>query len=70
MRTLLVWIARLAGVLGIATIAVAFGVRLAGAHWLGSFQIGTILQVGMAAVLVACLAYVAILVEWPDERSR
>ena len=70
MRTLLVWIARLAGVFGIATIAVAFGARLAGAHWLGSFQTGTILQAGMAAVLVACLTYVAVLVERPGERSR
>jgi hypothetical protein len=70
MRTLLVWIARLAGVLGIATIAVAFGARLAGAYWLGSFQAGTILQAGMAAVLVACLAYVAIIVERPGERLR
>ena len=68
MRTLLVWIARLAGVLGVATIVAAFGARLAGAHWLGSFQIGTILQAGMAVTLVACLAYGAILAERPGER--
>lgn len=68
MRTSLLWIARLAGLLGIATIAVAFGARLGGAYWVAGFQTGTILQAGMAAMLVACLAYVAILVERPGER--
>ena len=66
MQTLLTWIARLAGLMGIALIAVAFGARLLGAYWLAGFQTGTILQGGIAATLVACLAYVAILVERPS----
>ena len=65
MRSLLVWIARLAGVLGTTTIAVAAAARLAGAYWLGGFQLGTLLQAGMAATLVACLAYMAVLAEKP-----
>ena len=69
MRTLLMWIARLAGLTGIAMMAVALGARLAGAYWLAGFQTGTILQAGMAATLVACLAYVAILVEHPSGRT-
>jgi len=68
-QTLLMWIARLAGLVGVAMIAVAFGARLAGAYWLAGFQTGTILQGGIAATLVACLAYVAILVERPSGRT-
>jgi hypothetical protein len=37
--------------------------RLAGAYWLGGYQVGTILQAGMAATLLACLAYLVTLVE-------
>jgi hypothetical protein len=65
-QTLLMWIARLAGLFGITTIAIAIGARLAGAYWLAGLQTGTILQAGMAAVLVACLGYLAILVERPS----
>lgn len=63
MKTLLVWAARIAGVLGVVMIAVAGAVRLSGAWSLGSFQVGTVLQAGMAGALVACLAYLAALVE-------
>ena len=66
MQTLLMWIARLAGLFGITKIAIAFGARLAGAYWLAGLQTGTILQAGMAAALVACLGYLAILVERPS----
>jgi hypothetical protein len=66
MRTLLTWIGRLAGALGVATIIAAVAARLAGAYWLGGYQVGTILQAGMACVLLACLGYTAVLVEWPQ----
>jgi hypothetical protein len=65
MQILLVWIARLAGLIGVATMAVAIAARLAGAYWLWGFQLGTVLQAGMAATLAACLAYIAVLVERP-----
>ena len=65
MRTLLTWIGRLTGALGIVTIIAALAARLAGAYWLGGYQVGTILQAGMACVLLACLGYTAVLVEWP-----
>jgi hypothetical protein len=64
------WIARLAGVLGVVSTAVSIGARLGGAYWLGAFQTGTVLQAGMAAMLVACLAYMVILAEWPGERGH
>jgi len=66
MRALLMWIARVAGIAGVAVIVLAVAWRLGGAYWLGGFQVGTILQAGMAATLVSCLAYVAALAE----RSR
>ena len=63
MQTLCKWIARLAGIAGVAAIAVAIVSRLAGAYLLGSFQVGTILQAGMAAAVIACLAYLVVLAE-------
>jgi hypothetical protein len=59
--------ARIAGVVGIALIAVAAIARLSGVYSLGSFQSVTLLQGGMAAVLLACLGYLAALVERTKE---
>lgn len=63
MHMLLIWIARISGLVGVAAIAVAVAGRLSGAYWLGGFQVGTLLQAGMAAALVGCLGYVAALAE-------
>jgi hypothetical protein len=63
MNVLLKWMARIAGIAGLALMAVAVFGRVSGAYYLGAFQIGTILQVGMAAALVACLGYLAVLAE-------
>ena len=63
MRRILVWAARLAAAAGIAVMALAAVVRLSGDYWLGGFQVGTLLEVGMALTLVACLGYLAALVE-------
>ena len=63
MEELLVWIGRLAGVAGVALCAVAVVARLVGAYWLGGFQVGTLLQVGVAAMVLGCLGYLAALTE-------
>jgi hypothetical protein len=63
MDTLLIWIARITGIVGVAAIGLAALGRLSGAYWLGGFQVGTVLQGGMATTLVACLGYVAALAE-------
>lgn len=63
MKVVLIWMARLAGVAGVLMMALAAFARLGGEYWLGGFQVGTILQVGMALTLVACLGYIAALVE-------
>lgn len=65
MQALLTWIGRVAGIVGVAVAGAAVIGRLAGAYWLGGFQVGTLLQAGMASMLVACLAYVAAIAEGP-----
>lgn len=67
MAHLLTWVGRLAGCLGVLVCAVALVARLAGTWSVGGTQIGTLLQLGMAAMLVACLAYCAELAERPRE---
>jgi len=63
MQALLIWMARIAAVAGVALIGVAAIARLSGVYSLGSFQSATLLQGGMAAVLLACLGYLASLAE-------
>jgi hypothetical protein len=63
MHKMLLWIARVAAIGGIGVMLLAVGARLSGTYGLASFQIGTILQAGMAMTLVGCLGYVAALAE-------
>ena len=63
MQVLLIWAARIAAVAGVALMATAVMARVSGVYSLGSFQSGTILQAGMAAVLLACLGYLTTLAE-------
>jgi len=65
MGVLLLWIGRLAGLSGVLLTVVAFGSRAAGNFFLGGFQVGTILQAGIAAMLLGCLSYMANLAERP-----
>lgn len=52
------WVAGIGGVLlCIAGIAV----RLGGAYHLGSFQVGTLLQAGIAAMVFGCFCLLAVL---------
>lgn len=63
MQALLIWLARIAAVGGVVLMATAVIARLSGFYSLGSFETATLLQGGMAAVLLACLAYLIALVE-------
>ena len=63
MDDLLLRIGRVAGVGGVLLCAVAAIARISGQYWLGSFQAGTLLQVGMAAMIAACLCFLTVLVE-------
>jgi hypothetical protein len=70
METLLIAIGRLAGLAGVAVCAVAGIARLAGAYWLGGFQLGTLLQAGSAAMVLGCLCFLMVLLERVGERER
>lgn len=61
MDDFLLWIGRVAGIVGVVIAAVAVATRGVGAYALGSFQAGTLLLVGMAAMLGACLCLLAVL---------
>ncbi len=63
MLDLLVWIGGLAGVAGVGLCALAVVTRLLGDFWLGGFQVGTLLQAGVAAMVLGCLSFLAALTE-------
>ncbi len=50
-----------AGVCGVLLCLVAAVARLRGAYWIGGFQAGTLLQVGIAAMIFGCLCFLAAL---------
>ena len=61
METVLLWIGRLAGLLGVIVCLIAAGVRLTGAFWIGGFQAGTLFLTGVAAMTFGCLALLVVL---------
>ena len=61
MNKLLLWVGRIAGVGGLLLCVMAGLVRITGHYWLGSFQVGTLLQLGMAVMIVGCLSFLAAL---------
>lgn len=54
MDALFLLVGRLAGFVGVAACVAAVFVRLAGRYYLGTVSVGSVLQGGMAALLVAC----------------
>ena len=64
MQAALLWIGRLAGLLGVLLVIAAILRRISGTYYLGGLQIGTVLQGGIAVTLLACLAYLIVLVEY------
>ena len=65
MDSLLLWIGRVAGIGGVVLCAVAGAIRLSGHYWLGSFQLTTPFQAGMAAMIAGCFCFLVLLREWP-----
>jgi hypothetical protein len=66
METLLLWVGRLAGVGGVVLCAWAVAIRVRGSYFAGGFQVGTLLQAGMTAILIGCLCLLVVL----TNRSR
>ncbi len=63
MNKLLLWTGRSAGVVGVLLCVVSVVLRAAGKFVAGGFQVGTLLQAGMAMMILGCLAYLAVLVD-------
>ena len=54
MEALLNWLGRAVGSIGLLACVVAVATRLAGKHYLASFELLTLLQGGMAALVAGC----------------
>ncbi len=61
MEGLYITVGRLAGAAGVLITLVAVAARLMGQYWLGGLQAGTVLQAGIAVMLVGCLGFLAAL---------
>ncbi len=63
MNTLLIWIGRLAGLVGLVAVACAVVLRVMGTWHLGGLQIGTLMNGGVAALVLGAWAYAASMAE-------
>ena len=61
MSNMLLWIGRAAGVGGVLLCTLAGLVRISGQYSVGIFQVGTLLLVGIAVMIVGCLSFLAVL---------
>jgi hypothetical protein len=63
MEDMIMWIGRLAGVGGIVVCVVAAIFRLSGRFLLGPVQLGTLFQIGIAAMIFGCFCLLSVLTE-------
>ena len=63
MESLLVWVGRLGGVVGVLLSVGAVLLRFRSVYNFAGFQIGTLLLAGIACMVVGCLGYLAAMVE-------
>jgi hypothetical protein len=63
MKTILTWLGRLGGAIGVMICAVAVLARVSGVYTFAGFQVGTLLLAGLAAMVVGCLGYLAAIAE-------
>lgn len=61
LQKFLLWVGRLSGLLGVVVCAVAVVARLSGLHELMGFQSATVMHAGVAAMVLGCLGYLALL---------
>jgi hypothetical protein len=67
MEPFILWAGRLGGLAGVLFCVAAFAARLGGTYWAAGFQVGTLLQVGIAGMAFGCLCLLWVLV---DRRRR
>ena len=58
---ILLKLGRITGVVGVLLCIAGIAVRLGGAYWIAGFQVGTLLQAGIAAMVFGCLCFLAVL---------
>jgi hypothetical protein len=63
MSKLFLWVGRAAGIGGVLLCVTAVVVRVGGRYWLGSFQVGTLFQAGIAVMVAGCLCFLAVLID-------
>ena len=63
MNNLLIWIGRVAGLIGLLVVGTAVMLRATGVWHLGGLQIGTLMNAGVAALALGTWAYAASLAE-------
>ena len=63
MENLMISIARLAGAGGVLLLLVAVLARLGGRFVLGAFQVTTLLQAGVASLILGCFCFLEVLTE-------
>jgi hypothetical protein len=68
MNSLLLWVGRIAGVLGLGAMVCAVALRLSGIWYVGGLQTGTLMNAGVAAMVVGAWAYAASMAERPRSR--
>ena len=51
----------LSGIVGVLLCVAAVGIRLAGEFWIAGFQVGTLLQAGIAGLVFGCFCMLAYL---------
>lgn len=59
---------QLSGILGALLCLVSVVFRLKGVYWLGDFQLGTLLQAGIAAMVFGCFCLLFVLSQLPSQR--
>ena len=64
----LVWLGRLGGFGGILVFIIAVVARLSGRFLLGTFQVGTLLQVAIAGMILGCFSFLLVLTERTKSR--
>ena len=62
---ILLKLGRIAGVGGVLLCIASVAVRLSGAYRIGGFEVGTLLQGGIAAMVLGCLCFLAVLSQRP-----
>ena len=63
MSNLLLWLGRLAGLGGVVVFLIAVATRARGLYAIGGYQAGTLLLVGIALMVLGCLAYLSLIAE-------